>query len=76
MKVGLIPWQHQCDRSTGRGLNVPVVSKSPEDAANQCSLLASIWQSHISKLIDERLELHPTQPRLISDLDNRAISKL
>jgi hypothetical protein len=27
------PWQHQCDGSAGRRLNVPVVSKSPEDAA-------------------------------------------
>ena len=42
MKVSFIPWQHQCDRSTGRRLNVPVASKSPEDAAKQFSFLASI----------------------------------
>jgi hypothetical protein len=53
MKVGFIPWQHQCDRSAGRRLNVPVVSKSPEDAAKQFSFLASIpsvRQSHIQQV--------------------------
>jgi hypothetical protein len=53
MKVGFIPWQHQCDRSGGRRLNVPVVSKSAEDAAKQFSFLASIpsvRQSHIHQV--------------------------
>jgi len=62
MKVGFIPWQHQCDRSTGRRLNVPVVSKSPEDAAKQFSFLASIpsvRQSHIQQVDPRTLELAP-----------------
>ena len=57
MKVGFIPLQHQCDRSAGRRLNVPVVSKSAEDAAKQFSFLASIpsvRQSHIQQ-VDPRM---------------------
>ena len=53
MKVGFVPWQHQCDRFAGRRLNVPVVSKSAEDAAKQFSFLASIpsvRQSHIQQV--------------------------
>jgi hypothetical protein len=53
MKVGFIPWQHQRDRSAGRRQNVPVVSKSAEDAAKQFSFLASIpsvRQSHIQQV--------------------------
>jgi hypothetical protein len=72
MKVGFIPWQHQCDGSAGRRLNVPVVSNSPEDAAKQFSFLASIpsvRQSHIQQVDPRTPGMAPTQPGLISDLD-------
>jgi hypothetical protein len=72
MKVGFLPWQHQCDGSAGRRLDVPVVGNSPEDAANNSvSLLPfpPFDNPTISKLINERLGRHPTQPGLISDLD-------
>jgi hypothetical protein len=53
VKVGFISWQHQCDGSAGRRLDVPVVSNSPEDAAKQFSFLASIpsvRRSHIQQV--------------------------
>jgi hypothetical protein len=72
MKVGFLPWRHQCDGSAGRRLDVPVAGNSPEDAAKQFSFLASIPSVRnpiTSKLIHERLKRHPTQPGLFSDLD-------
>jgi hypothetical protein len=59
MKVSFIPWQHQCDQPTGRRLNVPVASKSPEDAAKQFSFLASIRQSRIQQVDRRRLGIAP-----------------
>jgi hypothetical protein len=53
MKVGFLPWQHQCDGSAGRRLDVPVAGNSPEAAAKQFSFLASIpsvRQSHIQQV--------------------------
>ena len=72
MKVGFIPLQHQCDRSAGRRLNVPVVGKSPEEAATHFG-----WFAHFAALDNpassahtrERLGWRPTQPALIPDLD-------
>ena len=73
MKVGLIPWQHQ------RRLNVPVVSNSPEDAAEQLSFLASIpsvRQSHIQQVDLRTLGMGPkTDPGVISDLDHPSYFK-
>ena len=64
MKVGFIPWPHQCDRSTGPRLNVPVVSKSPEDAAKQFSFLASIRQSHIQQVDRQTPGIPPNTARV------------
>jgi len=59
----------------GRRLNIPVVAKSPEDAANHFG-----WFAHFagldcpasSKLTQERLGWQPKQPGLIPDLDRSA----
>ena len=56
----------------GRRLGVPVVSKSPEQAANHFG-----WLGHFvgmdspasSKLTEERLEWRPKQPGIIADLE-------
>jgi nucleoside-diphosphate-sugar epimerase len=56
----------------GRRLNIPAVSKSPEEAAKHFD-----WFAHFagldcpasSKLTQERLGWRPTQPGLIADLD-------
>ncbi len=56
----------------GRRLNVPVVSKSPDEAAKQFSWLAMflpVDNPVSSKLTQERLGWSPTQPGLIADLD-------
>ena len=56
----------------GRRLNVPVVARSPREAANLYSWLAlflSVDNPTSSKLTQERLGWHPEQPDLISDLD-------
>jgi nucleoside-diphosphate-sugar epimerase len=55
----------------GRRLHVPVVSKSPEQAAKHFG-----WLAHFvgvdcpasSKLTEEKLEWHPKQPGIIADL--------
>ncbi len=57
----------------GRGLNVPVVSKTPEEAKEHFGWLGSfagmdLWAS--SALTQERLGWHPTGPGLIYDLDH------
>ena len=55
-----------------RRLNVPVVAKSPEEAANHFGWLAyflSVDNPTSSKLTQERLGWRPTQPSLIPDVD-------
>lgn len=56
----------------GRRLNMPVVSKSPEEAADHFGWLAyflGIDGPASSKMTQERLGWRPTQPGLIPDLD-------
>ena len=56
----------------GRRLNVPVVSKSPEEAADHfgwLALFAGIDCPASSAQTQERLGWRPTQPGLISDLN-------
>ena len=57
----------------GRGLNVPVVSKTPEEAAQHFGFLGffvGIDAPASSALTQERLGWHPTnQPGMIADLD-------
>lgn len=56
----------------GKRLNVPVVGKSPAEAAKQFGFLSyflSVDNPTSSKLTQERLGWRPTQPDLISDLD-------
>jgi nucleoside-diphosphate-sugar epimerase len=55
----------------GRRLNVPVVSKSPKEAAKHFSWLAPFLAADnpvSSELTRERLRWHPTQAELLSDL--------
>jgi nucleoside-diphosphate-sugar epimerase len=58
----------------GRGLKVPVVSKSPKEAGEHfgwLGMFAGFDMRASSALTQERLGWHPTkQPGLISDLDN------
>ena len=58
----------------GRGLKVPVVSKSPKEAGEHfgwLGMFASFDMRASSALTQERLGWHPTtQPGLISDLDH------
>ena len=56
----------------GRRLHVPVVSKSPEQAAQHFGWLAhfvSVDCPASSKLTEEKLEWRPTQPGIIADLE-------
>jgi len=56
----------------GRRLGVPVVSKSPEQAAERFSWLAhfvGMDSPASSKLTEEKLEWRPKQPGLIADLE-------
>jgi nucleoside-diphosphate-sugar epimerase len=56
----------------GRRLNVPVVSKSPEEAADHFGFLGYFLSVDIpasSALTQQRLRWRPTQPGLIPDLD-------
>ncbi len=63
----------------GRRLNIPVVSKSPEEAAKHFG-----WFAHFagldcpasSKLTQERLGWRPLQPGLIPDLDREQYFKI
>jgi nucleoside-diphosphate-sugar epimerase len=62
----------------GQRLNVPVVSKSPAEIARQFSWLAPFISTDnpaSSKLTQERLGWRPTQPGLISDLNQSAAFK-
>jgi nucleoside-diphosphate-sugar epimerase len=57
----------------GRGLKVPVVSKSPEEAGEHfgwIGLFVGFDMSASSALTQERLGWRPTGPGLISDLDH------
>jgi nucleoside-diphosphate-sugar epimerase len=63
----------------GRRLNVPVVSKSPEEAANHFGWFAQFAALDCpasSKLTQERLGWRPTQPGLIADLDHERYFKI
>ncbi len=56
----------------GRRLNIPVVSKSPEEAANHFGWIgafAGIDCPASSKLTQERLGWRPVQPTLLTDLE-------
>ena len=56
----------------GRGLKVPVVSKSPDEAGEHFGAMAMFVGADIpasSRLTQERLGWRPTGPGLISDLD-------
>ena len=56
----------------GRRLNIPVVSKSPEEAAEHFGWFAQFAQIHCpasSKLTQERLGWKATQPGLLAELD-------
>jgi nucleoside-diphosphate-sugar epimerase len=58
--------------SIGRGLKIPVVSKSPEEAGEHFGFLgffAALDMPASSALTQKRLGWHPTGPGLISDLD-------
>ena len=63
----------------GRGLNVPVVAKSPEEAAQHFGFLSFFVGADApasSALTQERLRWHPTkQPGLIADLDRMRYSE-
>jgi nucleoside-diphosphate-sugar epimerase len=62
----------------GRRLNVPVVSKSPEEAANHFGWFAQFAALDCpasSKLTQERLGWRPVQPGLIADLDHERYFK-
>jgi nucleoside-diphosphate-sugar epimerase len=57
----------------GRGLKVPVVAKSPEEAGEHFGWLAAFVGFDMpasSALTQQRLGWRPTGPRLISDLDH------
>jgi len=59
-------------RVIGRRLHVPVVSKSPEQAADHFGWLAhfvGMDSPASSKLTEEKLEWHAKQPGLIADLE-------
>jgi nucleoside-diphosphate-sugar epimerase len=63
----------------GRGLKVPVVSKTPEEAAQHFGFLGFFVGADIpasSSLTQERLEWHPTkQPGMIADLEHMRYSE-
>jgi nucleoside-diphosphate-sugar epimerase len=63
----------------GRRLNIPVVAKSPEEAANHFgwfARFAGLDCPASSKLTQERLGWHPVQPGLIRDLDHERYFKI
>ena len=62
----------------GRRLNIPVVSKSPEEAANHFGWIgafAGIDCPASSKLTQERLGWRPVQPTLLTDLEQGSYFK-
>ena len=57
----------------GRHLNLPVVSKTPEEAADHFGWMArfvGLDISAFSALMQQRLGWHPTQPDLLADLEH------
>jgi nucleoside-diphosphate-sugar epimerase len=62
----------------GRRLNVPVVTKSSEEAATHFAWFAHLAALDVpasSKQTQEKLGWHPTQPGLIADIDSPAYFK-
>ena len=62
----------------GRRLNIPVVSKSPEEAADHFGWFAhfaAIDSPASSKLTQEHLGWHPEQPALLADLERGSYFK-
>jgi nucleoside-diphosphate-sugar epimerase len=62
----------------GRRLNIPVVSKSPEEAANHFGWIgafAGLDCPASSKLTQERLGWRPAQPTLLTDLERGSYFK-
>ena len=62
----------------GRCLNIPVVSKSPEEAADHFSWFtqfAGLDCPASSKLTQERLDWRPVQPSLLTDLEQGSYFK-
>ncbi len=62
----------------GRRLNIPVVSKSPEEAANHFGWFAAFAGLDCpasSKLTQERLGWRPVQPSLLADLERGSYFK-
>jgi nucleoside-diphosphate-sugar epimerase len=63
----------------GRGLNVPVVAKSPEEAAAHFGWLAHFVSLDLpasSALTQQRLGWHPTGPGMIADLERMDYSAI
>jgi nucleoside-diphosphate-sugar epimerase len=63
----------------GRGLKVPVVSKTPEQASEHfgwLGMFAGLDMTASSKLTRERLGWNPTGPTMIADLENMDYSKV
>ena len=62
----------------GRRLNIPVVTKSPEEAANHFgwfAVFAGLDCPASSKLTQERLGWRPVQPSLLTDLERGSYFK-
>jgi nucleoside-diphosphate-sugar epimerase len=62
----------------GRGLNIPVVAKSPEEAAGHFgwfAMFAGIDCPASSKLTQERLGWRPVQPSLLTDIERGSYFK-
>ena len=63
----------------GRGLNVPVAAKSPEEAVDHFGWFAAFAGGDgpaSSKLTRERLGWHPVQPSLLADLERGSYFKV
>jgi hypothetical protein len=59
----------------GRRLNLPVISKTPEEAAHHFTWFAHFAAIDVpasSKQTQQNLGWHPTQPGLIADIDRPA----
>jgi hypothetical protein len=59
-------------QAIGKGLQIPVVAKTPEEAAHHFGWFASLSAIDVpasSKLTQERLGWHPVHPSLLADLE-------